>query len=70
MPGRSLWYARLAYERMIADEILMWTDPGASQGFRRIERRAKKDFDQRFWWRPGRTLPERVPELLAAVGFP
>ena len=26
--------------------------------------RAQRDFDQRFWWRPGQTLPERAPKLV------
>ncbi len=58
MPGRSLWYARLAFERMVEDEIEAMIDPNANARFRRIEKRARKDFDQRYWWRPGRPLPE------------
>ena len=37
---------------------------------RRIEKRARRDFDQRYWSRPGRGLPQRAPDLSAAVGRP
>jgi len=68
LPGRSLWYLRAAWERLIADELNLWADPNANARFRRIERRARKEFDQGFWWRPGKTLPDRAPDLSAAGG--
>ena len=68
LPGRSLWYTRLAWERFISDEIQAWADGGdAERKFRRIEKKAKKEFGQRFWWPPGQALPERAPDLGAAV---
>ena len=39
----------------------------AAARFRRIERRAKCETGQRFFWRPGRRGPERVPDLGAAL---
>ena len=66
LPGRSLWYGRLAFERLIEDEIEMALDKNAASRFRRIEKRARKDFDQKFWSRPGRGLPQRAPDLSAA----
>ena len=68
LPGRSLWYARLAIERLIEDEIEAAIDPNASARFRRIEKRARRDFGQRFFARPGRGLPQRAPDLSKAVG--
>jgi hypothetical protein len=59
----------LAWERFLSDEIQAWADGGdAAARFRRIERSSRKDFGQRFWWRPGATLPERAPELGAVGG--
>ena len=46
----------------------MAVDPIANARFRRIEKRAKRDFDQRYWSRPGRGLPQRAPDLGAAIG--
>jgi hypothetical protein len=68
MPGRSLWYARLAFERMVEDEIEIMLNKDANARFRCIERRAKKEFDQNYWSRPGRGLPQRAPDLAVAIG--
>ena len=68
LPGRSLWYTRLAWERFLTDELQAWVDgPDAAKKFRRIEKNARKEFDQRFWWKPGELAPERAPDLAAAV---
>lgn len=56
-PGGSLWYTRLAMDRMIEDQLELLADPKAKQRFRRSERRTRKEFDQRFWWRKGDFLP-------------
>lgn len=58
-PGQSLFYARLAFEREIFDNIDKLIDPDSADRFRRIEDRAKQDFRQSFWWRPGKALPGR-----------
>ena len=47
--GRAHWYTRLARERFISDELQAWADGGQAEArFRRIEKAARKDFDQRF----------------------
>ncbi len=61
-------YGRLAMERLIFDELEAAIDPNASKSFRLIEQGARRDYRQRFWWRPGTTLPRRGPELGTAVG--
>ena len=62
LPGRNLCYTRLAWERFLSDEIQAWVDAGdAAARFRRVERNARKEFDQRFWWRPGALTPRRAP---------
>jgi hypothetical protein len=68
MPGRSLWYTRLAFERLVQDEIALAPDPDAASRFRRIERQAEREFGQKFFSRPGRGLPQRPPDLAAAIG--
>ena len=55
MPGRSLWYARLALERLIFDELERAIDPKAAKSFRLIEQRARRDFGATVlraagWW--------------------
>lgn len=60
-PGSSLWYSKLATDRLIFDNIQSMIDPDYRSSFARYERRMKKDFGQTFWWGPGDTLPERGP---------
>jgi len=68
-PGRSLWYANLAFDRLVFDEMQKMLDPNAAQSFRNIEDRARRDRGQRFFSRPGRGLPpQRSPDLAAALG--
>jgi len=68
-PGWKLFYTRLAFERMIFDEIQKLLDPDAAESFRRVEQFAKRKFDQRYFSRPGRGFPpERFPELETALG--
>lgn len=62
-PGGSLWYMRLAYERLMLDTMQEMADPRAAQSFRTIERRAEKDYGQDFWWAPGEHAPARAPDF-------
>lgn len=62
-PGSSLWYSKLATDRLIFDNIQSMIDPDYRSSFSRYERRMKKDFGQTFWWGPGDTLPDRGPRL-------
>lgn len=59
-PGSSLWYSRLAFERLIADTLQEAIDPNYRQSYRTIEQRAKER-GQEFWWEPGETSPDRAP---------
>ena len=56
-PATSLWYTRLAVDRMVWDQIQTHLDPEYRQSFARVERRAKQDFGQKFWWAPGKPAP-------------
>lgn len=67
-PGSSLWYSKMATDRMIFDNIQAMIDPDYRSSFSRYERRMKKDFGQTFWWGPGETLPERAPDFGKATG--
>jgi hypothetical protein len=67
VPGSSLWYARTAYERLLADQVQLWLDPHARQRFRRVEDAAKREGNAHYW-RPGRTSPSRAPKAPAPIG--
>ena len=69
MPGRSLWYGRLAMERLVFDEMQKMIDPDAAKSFRRVEQRMKRERGQRFFSRPGKGFPpQRPPDLTKAFG--
>tara|TARA_R110001632_G_scaffold195906_1_gene317565 strand:+ start:13 stop:1236 length:1224 start_codon:yes stop_codon:yes gene_type:complete len=62
-PGSSLWYSRLALERMVLDQGKKWADPKASSKMKRLESRYKREYGQNYWWRPGKLTPERGPDV-------
>ncbi|WP_119268376.1 hypothetical protein [Taklimakanibacter deserti] len=64
LPGSNLWYARLALDRFVFDEIQEWIDPNYKASFRRQEERLRRNTGQKFWWRPGHKAPSRAPDLL------
>lgn len=66
-PGSSLWYARLAFERLVFDEIQKAIDPDALDRFRRQEDKLKREHGQKFWWRPGKRAPDRAPDISNVV---
>jgi hypothetical protein len=59
----SLFYTKLAYQRAFIDWLTKMADPEANERFRRMERQARKDYGQRYFWRPGKGLPERAPNF-------
>jgi len=67
-PGSSLWYTKIATDRLIFDNIQAMIDPNYRETFSRYERRMKKDFGQTFWWGPGDALPSRAPDFGNAIG--
>jgi hypothetical protein len=67
-PGSSIWYARLAFERLVIDQLQLMIDPDAHERMRAIERRARREMGQGYWWRPGEAAPARAPQLNTAWG--
>lgn len=68
IPGSSLWFTRLAFQRGVLDQLALMADPRARERFSRIEAQAKKDWGQSYWLPPGRTEPRRAPDLSAVLG--
>lgn len=66
-PGSSLWYTRLALDRLVWDQVQKEIDPDYPAAFRRVEDRARRDFGQEHWWHRGATSPGRGPNLDAAL---
>lgn len=68
MPGGSLWYARLAWERVVIDQMRYLVDPDAYSAFRRRMSSRQRDYGQEYWWKPGQSAPSRPPNLGAVGG--
>lgn len=62
-PGTTLWYSKLATDRLLFDQLQMALDPQYAQRFARMESRARREYGQEFWWRPGDLEPSRGPAL-------
>lgn len=62
-PGGSIWYLRLAIDRLVSDQAMLMTDPEAHKLFRQRINKTQKDYGQKYWWAPGASLPERAPDL-------
>lgn len=62
-PGTSLWYSRLALDRLMWDQLQSLLDPDHHRSWARTEQRARQETRQEFWWRPGETAPERAPQM-------
>ena len=67
LPGQSLWYTRLAFDRLIADQIQREIDPDHADAWRRMARYAKEQ-RTKYWWKPGDTEPRRAPSFDAYAG--
>lgn len=68
-PGTSLWYSRLALDRLMWDQLQQVLDPDASRSWDRTEQRARQDTRQEYWWRPGDAAPDRAPAPGRAIGM-
>ena len=66
-PGSSVWYTRLAVERLLWDELQRMVDPKADASFRQRQKFAQGEYGQKYWWAPGRGAPSRPPNLSEAV---
>lgn len=62
LPGSSLWYAKLAFNRTVLDQMQSQIDPTYYDSFGRMENRARQQ-GQDYWWRPGETAPARGPDM-------
>jgi hypothetical protein len=60
----SVWQSRLAWKRLVLDQLQYQIDPHAHQSWREEERKALKERGQGTWWRAGETTPDRLPAAL------
>lgn len=63
-PGISLWYTRLAYERLVLDQLEELADgASARQRWARRQSKMQREYGTQFWWRSGDAAPGRAPAI-------
>ncbi len=64
----SGWYTRLAFERMVTDQLRVAADATSHRQMSRAIRNRQAEYSQQFWWQPGQAAPSRAPNIEASVG--
>ncbi|AYR23030.1 hypothetical protein RC54_03990 [Herbaspirillum rubrisubalbicans] len=65
LPYVNLWYAKAALDHAGLHALQENLSPGYLS---RMQQRARKDWGQDWWWKPGTGAPDRTPDLGAALG--
>lgn len=58
IPLGTLWYSRLAVERLVLDNLERLADPSFDRRMKKYERKIQKESGQQFWWAPGESNPD------------
>lgn len=64
-PFANLWYTKAAMDRLIWNQLSEMASPGS---MRRVEQRAQKQFNQKYYWHLTDTTPKRAPDIERALG--
>jgi len=64
----SLWYSRLAFDRIVSDQLQRFLDPDAEAQWHRQERRREREYGTATYWPRGELTPDRAPNLENALG--
>jgi hypothetical protein len=64
----SLWWARTAWDRMVADPVQEMLDPGAEAAWKRSQRARDKAQGNTTWWSHGQMTPDRAPDFSNITG--
>ena len=59
----NLWYARLALQREVWDNLTVMADPQAHRKFNARLRKQVQEKNQGAWWGPGESGPSRLPSF-------
>lgn len=63
MPGKTLWYMKLLWQRMLFERLHLYIDPKYQQRLNRMQTKYLKETGQHYWWKPGQETPDRAPEI-------
>lgn len=65
LPLVNLWYARAALDHFGVQALQENLSPGYTA---RMRQKARKDWNQDYWWQPGSDLPNRAPSFEQLAG--
>ena len=63
VPAGRTWYLKAAFNHEVYQKLLDWADPGYAQ---RLNQRMEQT-GTTSWWAPGTSLPQRAPNVKAAL---
>ncbi|VUD66335.1 hypothetical protein TDB9533_03563 [Thalassocella blandensis] len=61
----DIWQTQL-FTNALFDQFEIMADPKAEKKFNRIVRKRRGEYDQGYWWKPGKVVPDRAPDLSEA----
>lgn len=64
-PGASLWYIKGAADHLFFQQLQNELSPGYLSA---MSSRARREFNQEYWWEPGHAAPERAPDMTRIGG--
>lgn len=64
VPGNNIWYTKAATEHLVWQRVMEMMSPGYLNN---VRARTAKEYGQQWWWNPGETTPDRLPDLETAV---
>ncbi len=67
-PGANLWYSRAATDHLIFNQLRAMADPQHNRHFKKSEKYFKDNYGQGLYWKPGKAMPDRMPDLSAVFG--
>jgi hypothetical protein len=65
LPYLNLWYAKAALDHAGLHALQENLSPGYLS---KMQQRARRDWNQDYWWKPGSNAPDRVPDMTAVGG--
>ncbi len=64
VPGGNAWYAKAALDHLVWQQVMESLSPGYMSS---IRRRTQREYGQDWWWEPGETSPDRLPDFGTAI---
>ncbi|HGK4128387.1 TPA: hypothetical protein ACJ2PN_005588, partial [Klebsiella pneumoniae] len=64
-PFANLWYTKAVFNHLILQQAQEMASPGYNA---KLRQNMERNYDTKYWWKPGATEPSRGPDLERAVG--